>query len=145
VTTDNPTLIEKLDDDLAGALCTIIQRITYAAKAKGRYGQRLTEFFLAGIPDQQAHAQFLAKEIVALGGEPTTVSRAVPRASTNREMLEAVLATQQQAVQDYGERATEARELGHQTLAKKFEDIAREEEVHAARTERILRDWKLQS
>ena len=145
MTTANPTLIERLDDDLAGALCAIIQRITYAAKAKGRYGQRLTEFFLAGIPDEQARAQFLAKEIVALGGEPPTVSRAVPRASTNREMLQAVLVTQHQAAQDHGERAKEARELGHQALAKKLEDLVRQEEVHAARTERILRDWGLQS
>ncbi len=145
MTTDNRTLIEDLDDDLAGALRAIIQLIIYAAKAKGRYGQRLTQFFLAGIPDQQAHAQFLAKVIVVLGGDPTTLPRAVPRASTNREMLEAVLATQRQTVQDYGERVREAREFGHQALAKKLEEMLREEDVHAARTERILRDWRLQS
>jgi bacterioferritin (cytochrome b1) len=145
VTREDWTLIDNLNRDLAGALRAIIQRITYAAKAKGRHGQRLTQFFLAGIPDQQAHAQSLAKEVVALGGEPTTLARAVPLATTNREMLEAVLATQQQAVQDYAGRVTEARECGHQALAKKLEDMVREEEVHAARTQRILRDWRLQS
>jgi bacterioferritin len=144
VTTDNLTLIENLNRDLAGALRAIIQLIIYAAKARGRYGQRLTQFLLAGIPDEQAHAQFLAKEIVVLGGEPTTLPRAVPRASANRELSEGVLATQRQAVQDYGERVRQARELGHQALAKTLEDMVREEDVHAARTERILRDWRLQ-
>lgn len=142
---DKQTLIENLDRDLAGALRAIIQHITYAAKAKGRHGHRLTQFFLAGIPDQQAHAQFLAKEIVVLGGEPTTLPRAVPRATTNREMLEALLVTHQQAVEDFGERVSEAREFGDQALAKKLEDLVRQEEAQAARTQRILRDWRLQS
>ena len=46
------------------------------------------------------HAQFLAKKIDALGGEPTVVPAPVPPAKTNREMLEAVLAAEIQAGKD---------------------------------------------
>jgi bacterioferritin len=140
---DKQTLIEDLNGDLAGALGAIIQHLTYAAKTKGRRRPRLTQFFLTRIPDEQAHAQFLAKTIVALGGEPTTVPRAVPQANTNREMVEAVLAYQQQAIQDYADRAQGARELSDEILAGDLEEIVRQKSRHSRKTERILRDWRL--
>ena len=39
---------------------------------------RLVQFFMADVPDEQAHARFLANKIVALGGEPVTPPRPVP-------------------------------------------------------------------
>ncbi|MCA9962446.1 MAG: ferritin-like domain-containing protein, partial [Anaerolineales bacterium] len=67
---DKQTLINNLNEDLAGELSAIIQYITYAAKATGPYRPQLTQFFLAEVADEQLHAQFLANKIVALGGEP---------------------------------------------------------------------------
>ena len=89
---DKKKLIDNLNEDLAGELSAIIQYITYAAKATGPYRPQLAAFFLAEVADEQLHAQFLANKIVALGGEPTTEARPVPKAKTNREMLEAVTA-----------------------------------------------------
>ncbi|HUP53315.1 MAG TPA: ferritin-like domain-containing protein [Longimicrobiales bacterium] len=63
-------LIELLNEDLAGELGAVIQYTVYAAKATGPYRPQLTQFFLAEVPDEQLHAQFLANKIVALGGEP---------------------------------------------------------------------------
>ncbi len=137
------TLIENLNNDLAGELGAIIQYLTYAAKATGPYRPQLSEFFLAEVPDEQAHAQYLANKIVALGGEPTTTPRPVPKASTNREMVEAVLAAEQQATKDYTQRAKEAEEFGDKGLAVQLEDMIRDESGHSEETERILRDWPL--
>lgn len=136
-------LIQDLNGDLAGVLGAIIQRLAYAAKATSRYGLRLTEFFLSGIPNEQAHAQVLVKRIVALGGEPTTVPRAVPVANTNGEMLEALLGSLRQAIGDYTERVREAYEHSNRALARELEDMLREEKVEAARTERLLSSWRL--
>lgn len=136
-------LIEKLNEDLAGELSAIIQYMTYAAKATGPYRPQLTAFFLAEIPDEQGHAQFLANKIVALGGEPTTQPRAVAKASTNREMVEAVLAAERRAVKDYTERARQADELGDKGLAVQLEDMVRDETGHSEETERILKDWPI--
>jgi len=94
---DKQTLIDHLNDDLAGELSAIIQYLTYAAKATGPYRQELAQFFLTEVADEQLHAQFLANKIVALGGEPTTQARPVLPANTNREMLEAVLVAEKQA------------------------------------------------
>ncbi len=140
---DKQTLIDHLNEDLAGELGAIIQYLTYAAKATGPYRPQLAAFFAEEIVDEQLHAQFLANKIVALGGEPTTTPRPVPTANTNQEMLVAVLAAERQATADYTQRAREADEYGDKGLAVQLEDMVRDESGHSEETERILRDWPL--
>lgn len=140
---DKNTLIDHLNDDLAGELSAIIQYITYAAKATGPYRPQLAAFFLAEVADEQTHAQFLADKIVALGGEPTTQPRPVPAAANNKEMLEAVLSAEKQAVIDYTQRAQEAEAFGDKGLVVQLEDMVRDESGHSEETERMLRDWPL--
>jgi bacterioferritin len=140
---DKQEIIDRLNQDLSGELGAIIQYLTYAAKTTGPYRPQLSEFFLAEIADEQLHAQFLANKIVALGGEPTTEVRPVPPAKSNREMLEAVLAAERDAVRDYSERARQAEEFGDKGLVVQLEDMVRDESTHAEETERILRDWPL--
>ncbi len=136
-------LIDRLNKDLAGEYGAIVQYITYAAKATGPYRPQLTQFFLAEVTDEQAHAQFLANKIVALGGEPTTAPRPVPVANSNREMLEAVLEAERQATKDYSQRAKDAEAFGDKGLVVQLEDMVRDESGHSEETERILRDWPL--
>ncbi len=138
---DKKTLIDNLNEDLAGELGAIVQYITYAAKVTGPYRPQLSAFFLAEVADEQGHAQYLANKVVALGGEPATTPRPVPAAATNREMLEAVLEAERQAVVDYSKRAEEAAEFGDKGLAVQLEDMVRDESGHSEETERILRDW----
>ncbi|MCA9936764.1 MAG: ferritin-like domain-containing protein [Ardenticatenaceae bacterium] len=140
---DKQTLIKNLNEDLAGELGAIIQYITYAAKATGPYRPQLAQFFLTEVADEQLHAQFLANKIVALGGEPTTEPRPVPAAHSNHEMLQAILAAEQQAAKDYTQRAQEADAYGDKGLAVQLEDMVRDESGHSEETERMLRDWPL--
>lgn len=140
---DKETIIANLNQDLANELSAIIQYTTYAAKATGPYRPQLTQFFLAEVPDEQMHAQYLANKIVALGGEPTTVPTKVAAASTNREMLEAVLVAEREATIGYTKRAKEAEEFGDKGLAVQLEDMVRDESGHAEEVERILCDWPL--
>lgn len=138
---DKAKLIELLNEDLMGELSAIIQYMTYAAKTTGPFRPQLAQFFLAEVTDEQLHAQFLANKIVALGGEPATQPRPVPPASTNKEMLKAVLDAERQATKDYTERAKQAEAFGDKGLAVQLEDMVRDESGHAEETERILRDW----
>ena len=140
---DQRTLIEHLNEDLAGEFGAIIQYLTYAAKVTGPYRPQLAQFFLTEVADEQLHAQFLANKIVALGGQPTTVPRPVTAATTNRAMLEAVLLAERRATKDYTERAREAEQLADKGLAVQLEDMVRDESGHSDETERILRDWPL--
>jgi len=138
---DRKALIAALNEDLAGELGAVIQYTVYAAKSTGPYRPQLSQFFLAEVPDEQMHAQFLANKIVALGGEPTTQARAVPKAASNREMLEAVLAAELRAVTDYTQRAKDAEAFGDKGLVVQLEDMVRDESGHAEESERMLRDW----
>jgi bacterioferritin len=138
---DKQTLIDHLNEDLAGELSAIIQYITYAAKSTGPYRPQLEQFFLAEVADEQLHAQFLANKIVALGGEPTTQPRPVPSAKSNQEMLKAILAAERKATEDYTRRAEEAEAYGDKGLAVQLEDMVRDESGHSEETERILRGW----
>ncbi len=142
---DKKTLVEHLNDDLAGELGAIIQYLTYAAaaKASGPYRPQLVQFFMAEVPDEQLHAQFLANKIVALGGEPTTQPRPVPAAHNNREMLEAVLVAERRATRDYTQRAEEAIAYGDKGLQVQLDNMVLDESGHAEETERILREWPL--
>jgi len=138
---DKQTLIANLNEDLSGELGAIIQYLTYAAKVTGPYRPQLAQFFLDEVADEQGHAQYLANKIVALGGEPSTTPRAVPAASTNKGMLEAVLAAERGATKDYTQRAQEADAFGDKGLAVQLEDMIRDETGHAEETARILTDW----
>jgi len=140
---DKAELIRRLNDDLAGEYAAIIQYVTYAAKATGPYRPQLSQFFLAEVTDEQAHAQFLANKIVALGGEPTTEAKAVPSAHTNREMLQAILEAENRAKAAYTQRAKDAEEFGDKGLMVQLEDMVRDESTHSEETERMLRDWPL--
>ena len=140
---DAKTLIENLNKDLAEELAAVIQYTTYAAKVTGPYRPQLVQFFLAEVPDEQLHAQFLANKIVAMGGEPTTTANPVPAAATNRAMLEAVLAAELEAGRGYTKRAQEAEAYGDKGLVVALEDMIRDEMGHSEETERMLRDWPL--
>jgi bacterioferritin len=140
---DKQEMIKLLNQDLAGELGAIIQYVTYAAKTTGPYRPELSQFFLGEVPDEQGHAQFLANKIVALGGEPTTQARDVPRAADNKAMVEAVRDAERRAVTDYTQRAKQAEEFGDKGLVVALEDIVRDETGHLEETERLLRDWPL--
>ncbi|MCA9400880.1 MAG: ferritin-like domain-containing protein [Candidatus Omnitrophica bacterium] len=140
---DKQTLIKNLNEDLAGELGAVIQYITYAAKVSGPFRPQLSQFFLAEVADEQLHAQYLANKIVALGGEPTTQPRPVPKAVSNKEMLQEVLKAEQRAMADYAQRAKEAEALGDKGLCVQLEDMVRDESGHSQETERILKDWPL--
>jgi len=140
---DKKTLIDHLNEDLASELSAVIQYITYDAKVTGPYRPQLEQFFLAEVPDEQMHAQFLANKVVALGGEPTTMPAPVAPAKTNREMLQAVLEAESRAVTGYTQRAEEAEAFGDIGLQVQLEDMIRDETGHREETERILRDWPL--
>ncbi|MXZ73429.1 MAG: ferritin-like domain-containing protein [Acidobacteria bacterium] len=136
-------LIEKLNHDLADELGAIIQYIIYAARATGPYRPQLAQFFLAEVADEQAHAQYLANKIAALGGTPTTTPRPVPLPDGDRAMLEEVVAAEQRATEAYVQRAKDAEEYGDKGLVVQLEDFIRAESSHVEETQRILEDWPL--
>ena len=136
------TLIQALNKDLAAELQAVIMYTTYSAKVSGPWRPQLVQFMQTEIADELGHAQFLADKIVALGGEPTTEPVPVPKANTAREMLEAIVQAEKQAVAGYTERAQQAEEYGDKALVVQLEDMVRDEQGHMEETLKLLRNWE---
>jgi bacterioferritin len=116
--------------------------IHYSAKLTGPYRRELRALFQTEIGDEQAHAQFLADKIAALGGEPTTEPRPVPQADQPRAMLENALAAEEQAIADYNERIHQAESFGDFGLKVELENQVADETRHKEELERIIVGWE---
>ena len=57
---DKKTLVDALNEDLAGELQAVIQYLTYSAKVTGPWRPQLVDFMQTEIQDELLHAQFLA-------------------------------------------------------------------------------------
>jgi bacterioferritin len=134
-------VIDGLNHDLAGEYQAIVMYIPYSAKLTGPYRRELRPLFQAEIVDEQGHAQFLADKIASLGGEPTTVPRAIPHADQPKEMLEHALAAEKQAIADYDERLRQAKAFGDVGLKVSLENQVADETRHKEEIERVLAGW----
>ena len=134
-------LVAHLNEDLAGEYQAVLMYVTYAAAVTGPHRPMLKQFFEAEIPEELAHAQFLADKIASLHGQPTVVPRPVPVTTDPREMLENVLKAEEKAMADYKARAKEAEQFGDKGLATHLENIVEDETAHFEETEKILRGW----
>lgn len=134
-------LIKGLNEDLAGEFQAVIMYVTYAATVTGPHRPMLKQFFTAEIPEELAHAQFLAEKIASYGATPTVTPRPVPGATDARQMLQNVLEAERRAMKDYKIRADQAAESGDKGLATHLETIVEDETTHFEETEKILRGW----
>jgi bacterioferritin len=138
---DRATLLEGLNHDLAGEYQAIVMYTHFAATLTGPYRKELRALFQAEITDEQGHAQFLADKIAALGGEPITEPRPVPRGGHPRVMLEQALEAEKQAIHDYDERICQAEAFGDVGLKVNLENQVADETRHKEELERILAGW----
>jgi bacterioferritin len=140
-TTDRQALIDGLNHDLAGELQAILMYINYSARLTGPYRRELRALFQAETSDEQGHAQFLADKIAALGGEPTTEPKPVPKCNQPRKMLELALAAEHQAIADYKARIRQAENFGDLGLKVALENQIADETGHKEELERIIAGW----
>jgi bacterioferritin len=138
---DKQALIDGLNSDLAGEYAAIIQYIHYAATVTGPFRESLRTMFMAEVPDEQRHAQYLADQIAFLGGTPTTAPRPVPAAGTPKEMLRRILEAEERAVKDYNERIKQAEAYGDTGLKVALENQVSDETNHQQEVSRMLAGW----
>jgi len=135
---DKQTLIDQLNRDLAGEYQAILQYMQHYFIMKGPERLTVGEFFKKVALGEMKHAEFLAEKIVALGGIPTVIPLPIVQPATVREMLEANLAAERQAIRDYAERAEQAEAFGDEGLETELENIVAEETAHAEAFAKLL-------
>lgn len=137
---DKQTLIEKLNEDLAHEYQAMLMYNTYAAMVSGIHRPILRDFFQEEVPDELAHAQFLANKVTSLGGTPTTKPADFELAHEPRAMLEQLVKAESETIERYGERLDQVEDFGDRGLAAELDDIIRDETTHKEETEKLLRD-----
>ena len=130
-----------LNDDLASEYQAVLMYTTYSATVTGPHRPMMREFLAPRVPEELAHAQFLADKIASLGGEPVSLPREVLAASSPREMLENVLTAEKHAIEDYWVRAEQATAVGDKGLVTYLESSVEDETAHFEETAKFLRGW----
>jgi bacterioferritin len=131
-------LLEAMNEQLSAEYQAIIQYIQYSAVVTGPNRPELVNFFRAEIPDEQMHAQYLADKIAAMGGTPTTIAKPVPAAREPRELLENVLAAEEQAISAYTRLIDLADAAGETGIRIQMENFVTDENNHRDETRKIL-------
>ena len=138
---DKQAFLEALNQDLANEFQAVLAYTKWSAEVTGPHRDLLRDMFQREIPDELGHAQFLADKIVVHGGNPTTTPTPVPEAATNRAMLEAVMAMEQDAIRGYTERAQQAEAIGDLSLKLRLEEMVSDETTHYEAIVMLLRGW----
>lgn len=134
-------LIDGLNDDLAGEYNAIISYIQYSAKVTGPYRPQLVQFLQQEIPDEQAHAQYLADKIASLGGMPVVEPRPVKTSDDTRQMLELIYEAEAQTIENYRRRIDQAEAAGEIGLKIQLEDMIGDESRHRDEVKKMLDGW----
>jgi bacterioferritin len=133
------TLIDGLNEDLAGEWGTIMRYTFQSAKALGLRGAELREILQKEIPDEIGHATYLTDVISDLGGTPTTEPRRWDHVQELKPMVELDLKMELQDVDNYTRHAKLAGELGLTELKVRLEEMAADESRHARELHRIFK------
>lgn len=123
-------LIDGLNDDLEHEYQAVITYRTYASAVRGPFRQELRQFFEMEIADELGHAQMICDKIVALGGVPSTRSKAVKYTEDSRTMLENALADEQATIERYVQRRKQAEDAGEYGLAVDLDTLIADETKH---------------
>jgi bacterioferritin len=137
---DKQTLIDGLNDDLAHEYQAVLMYTSYAALVSGIHRPMLKGFFEMEIPEELAHAQFLANKITALGGMPTTEPTPLDLEREATAMLRQVLAAETGTIERYVERRKQAEAFGDYGLAAELDTILSDETRHKEETDKLLGD-----
>ncbi len=134
----SPDLIHGLNDQLNREVTTFLRYLLQAAKIKGAQWQNVREMYQEEVADEVGHAQYLADQIVMLGGTPKLQPDLSPPPSDVREMLSNDAREEQTDVQNYTRLAGMAEKEGLFALKMKMEEQAADEDEHRQAMQRLL-------
>lgn len=131
-------LIDGLNAALNREVTTFLRYMLQGAMIKGAEWESVRTMYQGEVPDEVAHAQYLADKIVALGGMPKIDPDLTPPPSDVRAMLKNDIAKEKADVDGYVKLAAMAEKEGLIDLKMKMEEQASEEAAHAEMMTRML-------
>lgn len=134
----NDTLITKLNEQLNREVSTFLRYMLQAAAIKGAANEAIRSLYLSEVADEVQHAQYLANQIVRLGGTPKLAPDLSPIPSQVEQMVAADVAAESTDVANYIELAGMAESLGEFALKQTMEDQAADEDSHRQEMRRLM-------
>ena len=135
---DNQELIDGLNNQLNREVTTFLRYMLQAAGIKGAQWQNVRNLYREEVADEVSHAQYLADQIVMLGGAPRLRPDVSAPPSDVREMLTADMREEQTDVTNYTRLAALAEQRGLMALKMKMEEQAADEDEHRQEMQRLL-------
>lgn len=134
---DRQELIDGLNEQLNREVTTFLRYMLQAASITGAKNEPVREMYLDEVMDEVGHAQYLANQIVALGGEPTLDPDLTPPPSDVATMLERDAEAEVEDVKHYTRLAELAGDEGLMALKMAMEDQAADEDEHREEMKRL--------
>lgn len=135
---DRQELIDGLNEQLNREVTTFLRYMLQAASITGAKNEPVREMYLEEVTDEVEHAQYLANQIVALGGTPDLDPDLTPPPSEVETMLEQDAAAEVEDVRHYTRLAGLAEDEGLMALKMTMEDQAADEDEHREEMKRLL-------
>jgi bacterioferritin len=134
----NQELVEGLNRQLNREVTTFLRYMLQAASIKGAANETVRAMYLEEVSDEVGHAQYLANQIVMLGGSPTLAPDLTPPPGDVHRMLEGDAAQEAIDVKNYVRLASLAEQDGLYGLKVKMEEQAADEDEHGHEMGRLL-------
>jgi bacterioferritin len=109
-----------------------------AASIKGAQWKNVRDMYQQEVGEEVTHAQYLADQIVMLGGVPKLEPDLSSPPSDVREMLSSDIRAEQTDVKNYTQLAALAEQEGLFALKLKMEEQAADEDNHGQEMQRLL-------
>lgn len=123
-------LIAELNKDLEWEYAAAIQYVQHAAVISGAEYDSIQKELIIHSQEEMQHAVMLSEQIDFLGGVPTVDVEKRVTSSDSQEMLEQDLWGEDNAIDRYKERISQAEALKEYGLRRVLEDILIQEEEH---------------
>ena len=127
---DQEKFTELLNEDLSTEYQSIVQYNLHISTVTGPEFMSTINELAKHLSQELNHARVLASQVAFLGGEPTTVVRNVPVTKDSRGALEADLRLEQEQLERYRERFTQATELGLADVGEALRPLLEQTQEH---------------
>lgn len=131
-------LIRGLNDQLNREVTTFLRYMLQAANIKGAQWKNVRDMYQQEVTEEVGHAQYLADQIVMLGGVPKLAPDLSAPPSDVREMLNGDIGAERTDVENYTQLAALAEKEGLFALKMKMEEQAADEDNHGQEMQRLL-------
>lgn len=123
-------LLEELNKDLEWEYAAAVQYVQHASAITGAQYESIQKELIIHSQEEMMHAVMLSDQIDFLGGVPTVDVEKRETASDSLAMLKQDLWGEDNAINRYKERISQAEELKEYGLRRVLEDILIQEEEH---------------